>query len=89
VNHLREQWRRAAGRYVFEVDWADNKDRLMGKNPDDPDNPYAKVAPEPVQGTSKMVIEADSELEAALIAETWVASTWGREPTGLRLLDWP
>ena len=66
MEHLRAQWR-AAQRYSFEVAWSQDKDTLKSG--------------EVVSGYSKVVVEAEGEVEARLIAEQMVAAT-GKEPTG-------
>jgi hypothetical protein len=60
-------------RYTFDVDYSDDKDRLM--------------TGETVSGTRRVIVEAPNMTEGALIAEEMVAAR-GWEPTECRAVDW-
>lgn len=76
--HLRQAWahRIEAGTYTYEVQYAYDKDVLMNKD----------GFPDREDWSSTVTVEADSEIEARLLAEQMVAARY-REPVGIRRIQ--
>lgn len=90
MEHLRDQWRLAASGgpaiYIWEITYALNKDTLMGKNPDDPDNPDAKIESDYDKNRLWIEVEGYSELDSRATAEAIVMHQHGWEPTSATLI---